>query len=86
MVRTFPFKCPGCGAGYVVVKADAGPDMLDTIEGQVDCRVCGAPFVGREGDFVVKYFRSGGGPTAQRVIVSSGCRQPAQLIWHVSRA
>ena len=56
MVRTVPFKCPGCGARYVVVKADAGPDTPDTIEGQVDCRVCGAPFVGREGDFVLKYF------------------------------
>ena len=47
------FKCPNCEANYKLVRAEAGPQSLDR---QVTCRSCGAPFPGREGGFVLKYF------------------------------
>ena len=47
------FTCPNCQALYHVVKAEAGPE---TIFQDVPCRVCGEPLVGREGEFVLKYF------------------------------
>jgi len=53
MVRTEPFKCPNCGAHYQVVITDAGPETVDR---QINCRACGAPFNGRDGQFVLKYF------------------------------
>ena len=56
----FPsFTCPNCAAFYQVVKVEAGPE---TVEAEVACRSCGAPFPGREGNFVLKYFllRDGG--------------------------
>ena len=50
----FPsFTCPNCDALYQVVKVEAGPE---TIDGEVACRSCGAPFAGMEGKFVLKYF------------------------------
>ena len=48
-----PFTCPNCGAFYQVVKAEAGPE---TDNREITCRACGAPLVGREGKFVLKYF------------------------------
>ncbi|HMK71636.1 MAG TPA: hypothetical protein VK442_11750 [Xanthobacteraceae bacterium] len=48
-----PFDCPNCGARYKVVRVEA--DAVST-DRQVTCRVCGAPFHGREGGFILKYF------------------------------
>jgi predicted Zn finger-like uncharacterized protein len=50
------FTCPNCQALYYVVKGERG---LETVDRQVACRVCGASFPGREGDFVLKYFLLG---------------------------
>jgi predicted Zn finger-like uncharacterized protein len=47
------FTCPNCEALYYIVKAEAGPE---TVFQEVPCRVCAAPLVGREGNFVLKYF------------------------------
>ena len=47
------FTCPNCQALYHVVKVEAGPE---TVFQEVPCRVCGEPLVGREGNFVLKYF------------------------------
>ena len=47
------FTCAHCQALYHVVKVAAGPE---TTEAEVTCRACGAPFAGREGTFVLKYF------------------------------
>jgi hypothetical protein len=38
---------------YQIVKVEAGPES-DFKE--LPCRICGEPFVGREHNFVVKYF------------------------------
>ena len=47
------FTCPNCKALYQVVKVEAGPE---TVFQEVPCRVCRAALVGREGNFVLKYF------------------------------
>ena len=47
------FTCSNCKALYQVVKLEAG---LETTNTEIRCRVCGGPFVGREGKFVLKYF------------------------------
>jgi predicted RNA-binding Zn-ribbon protein involved in translation (DUF1610 family) len=47
------FNCPNCNALYQIVKVEAGPETVDT---QITCRVCGAPFSGREDGLVLKYF------------------------------
>jgi hypothetical protein len=47
------FTCPNCRALYQLVKVDAG---AETVDQEVACRVCGAPFPGRENGFVLKYF------------------------------
>jgi predicted Zn finger-like uncharacterized protein len=47
------FNCPNCHALYQIVKVEAGPETVDT---QVTCRICGAPFPGREDGLVLKYF------------------------------
>jgi predicted Zn finger-like uncharacterized protein len=52
------FTCPNCQALYHVVKGEAGPETVDK---EVACRACGAPFPGREEDFVLKYFLRNGG-------------------------
>ena len=48
-----PFTCPNCDAYYQVVKVEAGPETRD---GELACRVCGAPLASRDGEFVLKYF------------------------------
>ena len=53
MLRTVQFKCLNCGALYQVLKCEAGPETDDR---QIKCRACGAPLVGRDGQFVLKYF------------------------------
>src|SRR5271155_594708 len=50
---TTHFNCPNCNALYQVVKAEAGPETVDR---EITCRACGGPLVGREGNFVLKYF------------------------------
>ena len=52
------FTCPNCQALYHVVKGEAGPETVDK---NVACRACGAPFAGREEGFVLKYFLRNGG-------------------------
>jgi len=47
------FTCRKCKALYHIVKVEAGPE---TVFQEVPCRVCRAPLVGREGNFVLKYF------------------------------
>ena len=47
---------PNCGARYKLVRVEAEPAGTDR---QIVCRSCGAPFVGREGHFVLKYFLVG---------------------------
>jgi hypothetical protein len=47
------FTCPNCKALYHIVKVEAGSE---TVHQEVPCRVCAAPLVGREGNFVLKYF------------------------------
>ena len=48
-----PFTCPKCKAFYQVVQVEAGPETKDRA---ITCQVCGSPFAGREGEFVLKYF------------------------------
>jgi hypothetical protein len=50
------FNCPGCGAAYQVVRAEAGPETRDR---EIACRGCGGPLHGRESGFVLKYFLVG---------------------------
>jgi predicted Zn finger-like uncharacterized protein len=45
------FTCPNCRALYDVVRGEAGPETVDQ---EVTCRVCGTPFSGREGDFLLR--------------------------------
>jgi uncharacterized Zn finger protein (UPF0148 family) len=52
-VRSGSTECSNCGALYQVVKGEAGPETDDR---QITCRACGAPLVGRDGQFVLKYF------------------------------
>ena len=47
------FARPNCKALYHIVKVEAGPE---TVFQEAPCRVCAAPLVGREGNFVLKYF------------------------------
>ena len=47
------FNCPNCDALYQVIKTEAGPETVDR---EITCRSRGAPFQGRDGKFVVKYF------------------------------
>ena len=62
------FTCANCQALYHVVKVEAGPE---TTEAEVTCRACGAPFAGREGTFVLKYFMLRHGARGRR-------RRPAE--------
>jgi hypothetical protein len=50
---TAHFNCTSCNALYHLIKAEAGPENVDS---EIACRVCGAPLPGREGSFVLKYF------------------------------
>ena len=47
------FDCPNCGVKYKLVRIEADAKTLDR---QITCRNCGAPFHGREGSMVLKYF------------------------------
>jgi predicted Zn finger-like uncharacterized protein len=47
------FNCPNCNALYRLIKAEAGPETTDR---EINCRACGAPLPGRDGNFVLKYF------------------------------
>jgi predicted Zn finger-like uncharacterized protein len=47
------FKCPDCGAGYKVVRAEG---ELKHADDEINCRHCGATFEGRDGPMVLKYF------------------------------
>jgi hypothetical protein len=47
------FTCRNCEALYEVVRTEAGPESHNP---EVTCRACGAPFPGRKGKFVLKYF------------------------------
>ena len=49
----YSFVCPNCDALYELVKMEAGPETVDRA---IACRSCGAPLLGREGQFVLKYF------------------------------
>jgi hypothetical protein len=56
---TVPFSS-NCGALNQVVKAGAGPEIVDR---QIGCLTCSAPLVGRERPFVRKYFLPWGAVT-----------------------
>ena len=65
------FKCAHCDALYQVIKSKAGPETVDS---ETNCRICGRPLAGRDGEFVLKYFllrkasrRRDGGSTAATV-------------------
>ena len=45
--------CPTCKGRYKLVRAEAGPE---TLNGTIECYYCGGPLIGREGQFVLKYF------------------------------
>jgi len=47
------FTCPNCKALYQVIKFEAGLKAPDT---ETKCQVCAGPLVGREGQFVLKYY------------------------------
>jgi hypothetical protein len=44
---------PNCDALYQVLKVEPEPE---TVFQEVPCRACREPLVGREGNFVLKYF------------------------------
>ena len=47
------FKCAHCDALYQVIKSKAGPETVDS---ETNCRICGRPLAGRDGEFVLQYF------------------------------
>ena len=47
------FNCPNCNAFYEVVKVEPGPETVDR---EINCRSCGTPLPGRDGNLVLKYF------------------------------
>jgi predicted RNA-binding Zn-ribbon protein involved in translation (DUF1610 family) len=47
------FECPNCKAKYKLVRVEGDPKTLDR---QITCLSCGAPFYGREGTLALKYF------------------------------
>jgi predicted Zn finger-like uncharacterized protein len=51
---SFFFTCPHCDALYQIVKGEAGPESANR---NVACRSCSALMPGRDGQFVLKYFR-----------------------------
>ena len=50
---TTHFECHQCSAKYKLVRAEGDSG---TIDGEINCRQCGAPLHGREGNMVLKYF------------------------------
>jgi hypothetical protein len=49
------FECPNCGAKYLVVRVEADDPTHDQ---EIPCLGCDAPLHGRDGKFVLKYFRT----------------------------
>ncbi len=47
------FTCPNCKALYQLIKVESGRETANT---EIRCKVCSGPLVGREGNFVLKYF------------------------------
>ena len=45
--------CSQCQALYQVVKAEAGPETVDR---PIFCLACAGPLIGREGQYIFKYF------------------------------
>ena len=50
---TTQFNCVDCDAPYHLIKVEAGPETVDR---ELNCRVCGATLPARHGQFVLKYF------------------------------
>ncbi len=51
-----PLKyCPHCNTEYKVVYVEAIPANGD---GKITCLSCGGPLTGRDGRFILKYFRA----------------------------
>jgi hypothetical protein len=48
------FTCPSCGAKYRLVRIEAPIEVVPDCE--IDCRSCGGPLKGRDGEFFLKYF------------------------------
>ena len=48
-----PFNCPTCNGRYKLVRAEADRHSFN---GTIECYYCGGPLIGREGQFVLKYF------------------------------
>ncbi len=69
------FKCAHCDALYQVVKAKAGPETVDS---EMNCRICGRPLAGRDGEFVLKYMllRKAGRRQGQRKQAATVGRLP----------
>jgi hypothetical protein len=51
--RVKTFTCPNCKALYQVLRVDEGPETKDR---EIACHSCRAPLLGREGQFVLKYY------------------------------
>ena len=49
-----PFPCPHCGTVYRIVRVEM-PAVAR--EREITCLSCGGPLAGREGAFILKYFR-----------------------------
>jgi DNA-directed RNA polymerase subunit RPC12/RpoP len=47
------FECPNCRAEYKLVRVEPESKSVDR---QITCRACGAPFHSREDGMVLKYF------------------------------
>jgi len=52
-IHAEPFHCPTCNGGYKLVRAEADRHSFN---GTIECYYCGGPLIGREGQFVLKYF------------------------------
>jgi hypothetical protein len=48
-----PFHCPTCQGQYKLVRAEADGQSFN---GTIECYYCDGPSIGREGQFVLKYF------------------------------
>lgn len=52
--QSLPFKCPNCDALYQIVRVEAAPAN----DRKITCLNCGGTLTGRDGQFILKYFRS----------------------------
>ena len=55
-IQPSPFKCPGCGAKYKVVRDEVPSESLIELDMIIACKVCDGPLDGRVGNIVLKYF------------------------------